>query len=185
MENRVDSIYSRLELKIRDSVIDGTIIMPKFIFDRSVKWCDDNKERSGIFVVKFQPIEKGMLYIIQSYVLLGIGTEYHVKQNKNRVKAFNMLMSHLRENSSGDFGIIEFHTHTVSTGKFWYDKFSPGDYESFKSAIKEDINYCHILITPENILINSNGIMNLIIKDSDKSIHKSHSRIFKLLLKSI
>ncbi len=132
-----------LDNKLTSDPTELTIICPFDIFDRSITLCDREPETLGILLYQ----ATGNQLVVEAMLELNTGTSISVDHDPRVLAAANKL---LRENTH--IGFIEFHTHTHTTGKAWFETFSGGDYASFGNKVNKMNKYKHTLFTPTHIL---------------------------------
>ncbi len=102
------------------------------------------------------------------------GNRYNVKIDKRKKNSILELI-----NRNPELIPIEFHTHTVWTGKHWDDKFSNGDYEIIGKMLSINPEYMHVLFTPQNILTVAKSKMAFNLGDTNTEIGNKIIERFK------
>ena len=76
--------------------------------------------------------------------------------------------------------VIWFHSHVKSTGEYWYEKFSGGDYATFNKQSQE---YMHVLFTPTSILTYSRKGMDFrFSKNTNDRVQSKYDTWLKIQL---
>ncbi len=135
-------VFDREEVVGKTGIITcSTIIMPQIFVEKTKKICEVGAEKIGYLVCEQQLHNDQVCYMVEYILVTNEGTTTNVVQNKVFTKM------------AKGYEAIEFHIHPKALGEQWYDKFSGGDYNTFRKILSgEDKWYKHVLFTPTHIL---------------------------------
>lgn len=161
-----DKIFHVPSLRRMTTVIEDTLIIPEWVYQQVLAITYNDKESVGYLICRRQALYDSMhiLYLVEGVIVTNIGELGKVNQTKN----INV--------ADPDIVVIEFHTHIELLGKFWFDKFSGEDLNTFKQRVlSEGDDYKHILFTPTHILswAHLTALDVRIDKGNDKEVKKN------------
>jgi len=75
--------------------------------------------------------------------MTGIGTTGHVRADPMRMEIINEFFQNHPE-----YRFVKWHTHSRGTGKYWHDKLSQGDMDSYREQIRQDPEFMGMMVSP-------------------------------------
>lgn len=154
------------------------VIMPRQLkFDIDIL-INSPFESGGVLLCSVSKSFQDRIYLVEFPMILNKPHSAFAtgKYDKIKVKLLQDLINSQKRNIS----VIWFHTHVKSTGDYWYDKFSGGDYKSFSEQTDE---YKHVLFTPTSILTYSKeGLDFRFTKNTHDAVKKRYDTWLKIQL---
>jgi len=137
--------------KIEDYAVPDAgqnIILPPLIYNPTKDFVRARDESRGVMLAS--TVESGgkQYWLVEYMQMLGQGNSVSVFPSPAKR---NALIAMLGENEK-DMKVIEYHSHTVSTGDVWFDQFSSGDYKTIQGMLNVNPDYIHALFTPTHVL---------------------------------
>lgn len=152
------SSFSRENIKSLSNLEKNrvTILFPDEFYNATIEMCNAKNESRGVLLVSTDnsSFREGKLMVCAMLNQAEQqGSAFSVFLDKTKHDAMTNLLNDYKDKIQ----MIEFHSHTKSTGDYWADKFSGQDNQSLANAINRHRGYMHVLFTPNNILTFGKG----------------------------
>lgn len=116
------------------------LVIPDMFKPFIERMVNEDNETCGYIIYNKEVFPNNTIMTVEQIFATDKGTPFSVSLSKSL-------------NLSEEYGYIEFHTHSVGTGQYWYEKFSSGDFNTFYNRENEgEPKYRHVLFTPTHIL---------------------------------
>jgi hypothetical protein len=116
----------------------NTIILPMYFVNKIEALHQHKNETTGYLICSRDSKDFNNIYIVEHLCITGEGNGGSVSNTFKVVSRTHC--------------VIQFHVHPEHLGQYWFDRFSSGDFDTFREKMKEDEQYIHILFTPTHIL---------------------------------